>query len=205
MRQRTLSATIACFGLWFLGTAVFFSAACDGAATSREMSDMPNEEAATTLGTAEQIRIDQPTVAVRLPIAKSGPAVERLHQVLAAPAGRTTAELVLDDITVAKPPGVLFNVYLSTTGPQPRRQYVGTLSFFGVSHRSGYGSLPGRTFDVTEQLQAFMGQNSQLPDLQVVFEATTGTADSTPEKAGPLNPQAGLRVGAVRLRLQSQP
>jgi len=200
MRQRTLSVTIAGFGL-LLGSAVFFSAACDGAATSREMRDMPNEEAAATLGTAEQIRIDQPRVAVRLPIAKSGPAAERLRQVLA---GRGATELALDGITVAQPPDTQFNVYLSTAGPNPRRQYVGTLSFFGVSHRSGYGSLPGRTFDVTEQLQALKGQSSQLPDLQVVFEATSGTADSTPEKAGPLNPRADLRIGSIRLRLQSQ-
>ena len=97
---------------------------------------------------------------------------------------------------------LLFNVYLSTTGPTSRRQYVGTLSFFGVGYRSGHGALPGRTFDVTEQLQALKGQSPQLPELEVVFEATDGTAESTPEKAGPLNRQAGLRVGSVRLRVQ---
>ena len=201
MSQRTLSATIAGLGPWLLGIAVALSAACGGADTAWETRVMPNDEAATTLGTAEQIRIDQPTVTARLPIARSGPAAEHLRQILA---GQGTAELALDGITVAQPPGVLFNVYLSTPGPNPRREYVGTLSFFGVTRRSGYGNLPGRTFDVTGQLQALKGQSPQLPDLQVVFEATNGTAESTPALVGPLlNRQAGLRVGAIRLRVQS--
>lgn len=202
MRQRTFSATVTGFGPWLLGAAVAFSAACGGADTTWETRVMSNDEAAATLGTAEQVRIDQPTVTARLPIARSGPAAEPLRQALA---GQRTAELALDGITVEQPPGVLFNVYLSTTGPNPRRQYVGTLSFFGVTRRSGHGSLPGRTFDVTEQLQALKGQSPQLPDLQVVFEATNGTAGSTPEKAGPLNRQAGLRVGSIRLRVEGKP
>jgi hypothetical protein len=166
---------------------------------------MPKEAAMTALGSAAQIRLDEPTVSVRLPVATSGPAADRLRQALAGPIGRTTAELVLDDMEVSQPPGVQFNVYLATTGPTPRRQYVGTLSFFGVAHRSGHVALPGRTFDVTEQLQALKGQSPQLSEVQVVFEATEGTADSTPEKAGPqLNRQAGLRVGSVRLQVQGK-
>ncbi|HEX3553140.1 MAG TPA: hypothetical protein VIA62_07920 [Thermoanaerobaculia bacterium] len=164
---------------------------------------MPNDEA-TTLATAGQVRLDQPTVTARLPIARSGPAADRLRQALAAPPGRASAELALDGITVEQPPGVLFNLYLSTTGPNPRRQYVGTLSFFGVTRRSGHGSLPGRSFDVTPQLQALKGQSPELPDLEVVFEASNGTAGSTPEQAGPLNRQAGLRVGSIRLRVEGQ-
>jgi hypothetical protein len=95
---------------------------------------------------------------------------------------------------------------MSASGPNPRRQYVGTLSFFGVAHGSGHVALPGRTFDVTEQLQALKGQSPQLSEVQVVFEATDGTPESTPEKAGPqLNRQAGLRIGSVRLRVQGRP
>ena len=156
-----------------------------------------------TLGTAAQVRLDEPRLSVRLPLATSGPAADRLRQALA---GRATAELVLDGMEVSQPPGVQFNVYLSASGPNSSRQYVGTLSFFGVAHRSGHVALPGRTFDVTEQLQALKGQGPQLSEVQVVFEATEGTADSTPEKAGPqLNRQAGLRIGSVRLRLQGKP
>jgi len=209
MRQR-LSSKIAAamkrFGPCVLCAAVFFSAACAGGTTAGEKKGMPKEEAMTTLGTAAQIRLDEPRLSVRLPVATSGPAADRLRQALTAPAGRVTAELVLDGIAVSQPPGVMFNVYLSVPGPNPRRQYVGTLSFFGVNHRSGHADLPGRTFDVTEQLQALKGKSPQLPEIQVLFEATDGTAESTPEKAGPqLNRQAGLRVGSVRLGVQGKP
>jgi hypothetical protein len=201
-----IAAAIQRFGPYLLYTAVFFSAACAGEATTGEKKEMPKEEAMTTLGTAAQIRLDEPRLSVRLPLATSGPAAERLRQALAGPAGRVTAELVLDGITVSQPPGVMFNVYLSTAGPNPQRQYVGTLSFFGVGHRSGQVDLPGRTFDVTEQLQALKGKNPQLPEIQVVFEATDGTAESTPEKVSSvLNRQAGLRVGSVRLQVQGKP
>src|SRR5947209_3441765 len=65
MRQETFSATVAGLGPWLLGAAVAFSAACGGADTTWETRDMPNDEAAATLGTAEQVRIDQPTVTAR--------------------------------------------------------------------------------------------------------------------------------------------
>jgi hypothetical protein len=201
-----IAAAIQRFGPYLLCAAVFFSAACSGEATTGENKEMPKEDAATALGTAAQIRLDQPRLSVRLPVATSGPAADRLRQALAGPAGRATAELVLDGMEVSQPPGVQFNVYLNASGPNPSRQYVGTLSFFGVAHRSGHVALPGRTFDVTEQLQALKGQSPQLSEVQVVFEATEGTADSTPEKAGPqLNRRAGLRIGSVRLRVQGKP
>lgn len=195
------------FGPYVLCAAVFLAAACAGEATTGEKKEMPKEGAATTLGTAAQIRLDQPRLSVRLPVATSGPAADRLRQALVGPAGGATAELALDGMEVSQPPGVQYNVYLGTAGPHPRRQYVGTLSFFGVAHGSGHVALPGRTFDVTEQLQALKGQGGpQLSEVQVVFEATDGTSGSTAEKAGAfLNRQAGLRIGAVRLRVQGKP
>jgi len=186
--------------------AVFFPAACAGETSTNEKKEMTKVDAMNTLGTAEQIRLDEPRLSVRLPVATTGPAAERLHQALAGPAARFSAELVLDGITVSKPPGVMFNVYLSTAGPNPRRQYVGTLSFFGVGHRSGQVDLHSRTFDVTEQLQTLKGKDPQLPEIQVEFEATDGTAGSTTEKVGSLlNRQAGLRVGSLRLQVQGKP
>jgi hypothetical protein len=194
------------FGPYILCVAVLFPAACSGEAATGEKKEMPKEEAAAVLGSAAQIHLDQPRLSVRLPVATSGQAADRLRQALAGLPGRATAELVLDGMEVSQPPGVQFNVYLSAPGPNPQRQYVGTLSFFGVARRSGHVSLPHRTFDVTEQLQALKGQSSQLSEVQVVFEATEGTADSTPEKAAPqLNRQAGLRIGSVRLRVQGKP
>ncbi len=194
------------FGPYVLCAAVFLAAACAGEATTGEKKEMPKEEAAASLGTVAQVHLDQPRLSVRLPVATSGPAAGRLRQALAGPVGQGTAELVLDGMEVSQPPGVQYNVYLSTAGPNPRRQYVGTLSFFGVAHSSGHVDLPGRTFDVTEQLQALKGSSPQLSEVQVVFEATDGTPASTPEKAGPLlNRQAGLRIGSVRLRMQGKP
>ncbi|HSS52860.1 MAG TPA: hypothetical protein VLX28_28285, partial [Thermoanaerobaculia bacterium] len=120
-----IAAAIQHLGPCVLGAAVFFSAACGGATASGEKKPMPKEAAMDTLGTAAQVRLDEPRLSVRLPLATSGPAADRLRQALA---GRSTAELVLDGISVSQPPGVMFNVYLSVPGPNPPRQYVGTLS-----------------------------------------------------------------------------
>jgi hypothetical protein len=194
------------------------AAAKEGAMAKAE--DMTKAEPAMTLATAQEVRIEAPVVAVRLPVAGSGPAAERLRQALASArgrgaeggqgggGGRGTVELILDGISVAAPPGVMFDVYLGSGGPQPRRQYVGTLSFFGLSYRPSRHALPVRTlptrsFDVTGELSKLAGAGHELPELVVTFEATSGTAESTPAKAGvQLNPKAGLRIGSIRLRIQ---
>jgi hypothetical protein len=193
MRQKSLSTLLAATLLtWALGAALS-SAAC---AREAGRDTMPNDEPAATVGTAAAVQIDQPAVTVPL---KTGPAAGRLRQAVRS-AGQ--ARLRLDDITVSRPPGVLFNVYLATAGPNPRRQYVGTLSFFGVEG-PGKASLPARNFNVSTPLKALLGNGDSLPELQVVFEATDGTADSTVAKAAPnFDRSSGLRVGTVRLQLQ---
>jgi hypothetical protein len=202
--------------LWVaLPPAALLLLACggSGSAAAAKEGDMAKAKAETaaTLGVAQEVRIEAPVVAVRLPIARSGPAAERLRQALASPGGqgaRGTVELVLDGISVAAPPGVMFDVYLGTGGPQPRRQYVGTLSFFGVGYGPSRHALPARTppsrsFDVTEELRKLEGAGHELPELVVTFEATNGTAESTPAKAGPqLNAKAGLRIGSIRLQVR---
>jgi hypothetical protein len=194
MRQKPLSTILAAtLVTWSLGVALSFSAAC---AREAGRENMPSQDAAASLGTAAAVRIDQPAVAVPL---KTGPAAGRLRQAVRS-AGQV--RLTLDGITVSRPPGVLFNIYLATAGPHPQRQYVGTLSFFGVEG-TGKVSLPARSFDVSAPLRALLGTGDPPPELQVVFEATDGTADSTVAKAAPsFNRDAGLRVGAVRLQLQ---
>src|SRR5262245_45054104 len=123
--------------LWLLVAAAAIAAmaaAGVGAALAGQGNDM-KQEGAVALAALQEVRIDEPTVAVRLPVPRAGPPAERLRQDLAAP-GRERIELVLADIAMAKPPRVLFNVYLSTLGPAPQRQYVGTLSFFGIGPRT---------------------------------------------------------------------
>jgi hypothetical protein len=194
MRQKPLSTLLAAtLTMWALGVALCCSAAC---AREAERESMPSQDAAATVGTAAAVRIDQPAVTVPL---KTGPAAGRLRQSVRSAGQR---RLVLDGITVSGPPGVLFNVYLATAGPHPRRQYVGTLSFFGVEG-TGKASLPARSFDVSAPLKTLLGTGDSLPELKVVFEATDGTADSTVAKAAPsFNRGSGLRVDTVRLQLQ---
>ncbi len=194
MRQKPLSTLlVATLVIWALGVALSFSTAC---AREAGRETMPNEDTAATAGMAAAVRIDQPAVTVPL---KTGPAAGRLREAV-----RSTgqARLRLDDITVSRPPGVLFNVYLATAGPHPQRQYVGTLSFFGVEG-PGNATLPARSFDVSAPLKALLGTGGSPPELQVVFEATDGTAGSTAAKAAPsFDRGSGLRVGTVRLQLQ---
>ncbi|MFY9822349.1 MAG: tyrosinase family protein [Thermoanaerobaculia bacterium] len=122
----------------------------------------------------------------------------------ATPEALTTSgtELVLSDITVTGPPGVLFNVYLSTTGPNPRKQYVATLSFFGLDHHAKHHALH-RKVDVTEALNALKGTNAQAPEVQVEFEATDGTEGVKPESlSASLNSKAVLKVGKIQLQVR---
>ncbi|MFY9826849.1 MAG: hypothetical protein WAM82_36175, partial [Thermoanaerobaculia bacterium] len=68
------------FGSYLLCAAVFVSAACAGEPATGEKKEMPKEVAMNTLGTAAQIRLDEPRLSVRLPLATSGPAADRLRQ-----------------------------------------------------------------------------------------------------------------------------
>jgi hypothetical protein len=193
MRQKPLSPLLAAtLVTWAVGLALSISVAC---ARSAGRETMPNAETAATAGSAAAVQIDQPSVAVPL---KTGPAAGRLRQAVRS----EQVQLALDGITVSAPPRVLFNVYLATAGPHPRRQYVGTLSFFGVEGAETV-SLPARSFDVSAPLKSLLGTGDSLPELQVVFEASDGTADSTVAKAAPgFNRDSGLRVGTVRLQLR---
>lgn len=155
------------------------------------------------LAKVESVSIGDASTSIRLTLPEAG--ADRLQRSLALSDESSTTELALENITVSAPPGVLFNIYLSTTGPNPRRQYVATLSFFGMDHGDhGHGgTLPNRILDVTDELQALKGTGEQMPDIQVVFEATDGTADSRLEAVRPLfNRQSGLKVGNIHLDLR---
>ncbi|HSS77194.1 MAG TPA: tyrosinase family protein [Thermoanaerobaculia bacterium] len=150
--------------------------------------------AVTSLAQVQSFQINGVRSAAKLPKLKAGPT---------APEALTTSgtELVLSDITLAGPPGVLYNVYLSTTGTKPRKAYVATVSFFGVNHH-GHGTL-SRKVDVTEALNSLKGKNGEVPDVEVTFEATDGREGTKPESLEPvLNKKAGLKVGKIQLQVK---
>lgn len=147
-------------------------------------------EAVTVLAQLQGVPVQGVRATAKLPKLKPAPATP---EALVA----SGTELVLSDINVGSAPGVLYNVYLTTTGPNPRKQYVATLSFFGLGHH-GLSTF-SRTIDVTEALNALKGSNAQAPDVQVEFEATDGTEGVKPES---LSPTAGLKIGKVLLQVR---
>jgi hypothetical protein len=164
----------------------------------------------TEVAAVENFAIPEASEAVKLPLPRSGAPAERLEKALAAGTGNPgRVELVLDGITFAGPPRVLFKVYLGTTGENPRRQYVATLGFFVAKHHGGHGGqslgggMPGRVVDVTEALQGLRGADGKLPDLQVEVVATEGTAGATLAAArARFNRNAGLKIGSIHLRVR---
>lgn len=169
----------------------------------------PGPDTVTPLTRLQGVAIDDALESVRLDVPETGAAADLLLNSLEAPTGPARTELVLEKISVTGPPGVLFDVYLTIAGANAQRQYVGTLSFFGVGHGKGHaahGEIPVRKFDVTDELQALKGASERLPDVQVVFEASLGVAGSTVEAARPLfNRQANLKVGTIQLRVKGEP
>ena len=152
----------------------------------------------TPLATVQGFQIGKVKAAARLavtkPKPKTGPSTE------AVSSART--ELVLDKITPEGAPGVLFDVFLETTEAKPRRQYVATISFFGLKHHAGKGGVStfSRNVDVSDALQALKGPNGEIPEVKVVFEATDGTAGPKPEAL--VKP---LKVGTIQLQEVKEP
>jgi hypothetical protein len=154
----------------------------------------------------QSFAINDATAAVKIAVPKTGAPIEHLKRSLASAESVTSSsrtELALTNIEVPQDPGTLINIYLSTTGDHPRRQYVATLSFFGIEHHAG--SIINRKVDVTSALKALKGASADLPEIQVVFEASDGTQGSKIETVGPLfNRQSGLKVGTIELRVKGK-
>jgi hypothetical protein len=151
-------------------------------------------QAVTPLAQVQGFQIKGIRTAAKLPKLKPAPATPEA----VTPSG---TELVLSDIGVNAPPGVLYNVYLSTTGSNPRRQYVATISFFGLNHRHAKHRALNRNIDVTEALAALTGKNGKVPDVQVEFEATDGTEGARPQD---LTPTTGLKIGKIQLQVRKK-
>lgn len=115
--------------------------------------------------------------------------------------------VVIDGLTVAKVPGVLYTVYL--TNGAGKRVPVGTIDFFGfgdvaaAGHSHG-GNDGGRsyTFDATDAVAQLGLKTSAAPRL--VFEPTTGLTNSTPQEAARDVPAgADVRFKRARLRVEA--
>jgi hypothetical protein len=158
----------------------------------------------TTVDQAAGVTLDTPSKAVSLKLPKTGAPAESLKRALGAskaPGG--AIELRLEGITVDAPPGVMFDVFLARKGAAAaQRQYVGTLTFFGVGGRHKHGASSLRVFDVTEHVRAALGGALDADAVEVQFEATTGLPDAKPEDARPLlNKRSGLKIATVHLKV----
>lgn len=152
------------------------------------------------------VALDAPSKSVSLKLPRSGAPAESLKKVFSAskaPAG--SIELTLDGITVDTPPGVMFDVYLARkAAPATGRQYVGTLTFFGLGTRThhAHGEPPRRVFDVTEHVRKLLDGNLDVDALDVAFEATDGLDAAQPEGArARFNRKSGLKIGSVQLKV----
>jgi hypothetical protein len=148
----------------------------------------------TPLAQVQGFQIKGVRTAAKLPKLKPAPATQEA----VTPSG---TELVLSDIDVNAPPGVLYNVYLSVAGSNQPKQYVATISFFGLNHRHAKHRALNRNIDVTEALAALTGKNGQAPEVEVQFEATDGTDKVIPESL-PSTP--GLKIGKIQLQVRKK-
>jgi hypothetical protein len=177
-----------------------------GASTAFRAAALAAERETTTLDSASAVAIDAPTKALSLEVPRTGAPSDSLKRAFSAeqPALAGGVELVLENIRVEATPGVLFDVFLAKRGGGDRR-YVGTLSFFGATAHQGHGDAAhgvDRSFDVTEHLRALVGPTLETGAVDVIFEATTGLADADPAEArAAFNPQAGLKIGKVELKV----
>ncbi len=158
--------------------------------------------AVQTLATAGPTRLSGVQTSVPLTVSPSASQSLAPSRGAAAPTARVDA--VIDGLQYEHAPGTLYNVYLQ--GPGGKRVLIGVINFFGVApageaeHAKAHHAMSRKSvrFDVTEALRALNLSGEASPSL--VFEATTGLTDSTPEgAAASLNPQADVRFDSARL------
>jgi hypothetical protein len=140
----------------------------------------------------------------------------KLRSLALAP-GSSTVALVLRDLTVQSPPGALLIVYVAKKSEPAKRQYVGTVNWFGEFDHGMEGTTQPMTgpaqktleYDITDQLRT-LGITSGASGLSITFEASTGlvAAKNPPKgkkvlKANPpaeFRPEAKVTIGSVELR-----
>jgi hypothetical protein len=180
-----------------------------------EKARPPSEQKRMNVGTTQGIQISSAVVKVPLKI-EGGPKAQLLRDTLKAapqPAAPQSVELVLEGMEYKLHPGSMFDIFLEKKSNPSQRVYVGTLSFFAAPLAPGKGKQHGghhhgattmrRTFDVSDEMRELVGPGLNTGDIQVVFEATTGEAGSTPERAKAFfNPKrSDFRVKSIELHV----
>jgi hypothetical protein len=125
----------------------------------------------------------------------------------AAPA--PTVTVIVEGLTVAKVPGVLYAVYLANADGE--RAQIGVVDFFGFDgggggHAHGGHGESGRRFefDATAAVRLLGIPLDSRP--QLVFVPITGLTDSTPEAAARAVPaDADIKFRSARLRIERPP
>jgi hypothetical protein len=149
------------------------------------------------LASASQTRLSGAQTSVPLTVSEPGRKAFAARPG-AAPTARVDA--VIDGLQYENAPGALYNVYLQGAGGQ--RVLIGVINFFGLApaRASEHADQSRRSFrfDVTDALRQLNLSAGAAPSL--VFEATTGLAESTPDAvAATLNAQANVRFESARL------
>jgi hypothetical protein len=154
------------------------------------------------LGEVKQQVINAPVSRRRLPIA-GGASMAPVRALAMRPndALPVKTELVLRNIQFAEHPGKQFSVILERRDNPTKRVRVGTLSFF-VSMAPGHEhdeETIDRTFDVTDELHQIAAAASDLEEVNVVFEVTTGRIAPGEEEVSFDAEDTRLTVGEIEL------
>ncbi len=158
------------------------------------------------LGEVKQHVINAAVSRQRLPIAGGAMAPVRALAMRGNDALPVKTELVLRNIQFTEHPGKQFSVILERRDDPTKRVRVGTLSFFD-SMAAGHEhdeEASDRTFDVTDELRQIAASASDLKEVNVVFEATTGRITPGAEEISFDRDDTKLTVGEIELLVSAE-
>jgi hypothetical protein len=164
---------------------------------------------ASTIAIKSDVPIGDALTTVALGVTPVSGASRDLLTRMMSPDTPGVLELVLDGISAEAAPGVLFRVYLARKSAPDKREYLGTINFFGLTDHAAHERGGGhRRFIVTKAMRALAGAGAgtatppDLADFNVVFEATLGRANTNVEAArAQFNNKAGIKIQSMQLRV----
>jgi hypothetical protein len=179
------------------------------AMTSRQPPPSQPPSPASTITSRSDVPIADAVTAVGMEgAAAPTPAARALLTRLMNPEAPGGLELVLDGISAEAAPGVLFRVYLARKSQPDKREYLGTINFFGLTDHAAHERGGGhRRFVVTKAMRALATGSPagaappDLADFNVVFEATLGRTNANLEAArAQFNAKANIKIKSMQLR-----